>query len=183
MTSIFDFVKSIPELILDGFSALWDFLKDIVGFLGDVLKEIVSLPLKLIQLLGDLLKSLFVPSDGYFTEKLDTIRAKFLFVDSLSDTVHVFTNFFENNSFLEPPTLTVNLSSGTGTDYGMNSKAIDFSWYKPYKTSVDVLLSSILWVVFAWNTFKDLPGIINGLGSSAHSAAKIDESGVFKDDN
>lgn len=172
MTSILDFIKSIPQLILDGFSALWDFLKDI-------LKGIIELPVKLIELLGDLLKSLFVPSDGYFATKVDTIKAKFAFMDSLIDTVHVFTNFFEHNSFGEPPTVTVNLSSSTtAVDYGMSAKMVDFSWYAPYKDTIDFLISSILWVVFAWNTFKDLPSIIGGVGSAAHSTAVIDTDKV-----
>ena len=151
----------------------------VLNWLKKIVETILDIPLKLIELLGDLLKSLFVPSDGYFTAKVDTIKAKFAFMDSLIDTVQVFTNFFENNTFGEPPTITVNLSSSsTSIDYGMSAKMVDFSWYAPYKDSIDFLISSILWVVFAWNTFKDLPCIIGGIGSAAHSTAAIDTDKV-----
>jgi len=51
--------------------------------------------------------------------------------------------------------------------------AIDLTWYAKYKPTVDAILSSFIWVVFAYNTFKDLPSIISGVGSGAHAVTHI----------
>lgn len=42
---------------------------------------------------------------------------------------------------------------------------------------VDILLSSFIWVVFIFNTWKDLPHIINGAGSGAHAITEIQAKG------
>ncbi len=175
INDILTFVKQIPDNIIQ-------LGKDIGGFFGNLIDVVVSIPAKIIELLGELLKALFVPSDDYFPDKIDTIRSKFAFADSVVDTVQVFVNFFQNNSFGESPTITVNLSSSGSIDYGTSSKAIDFKWYEPFKPTVDLLISSILWVVFVWNTFKDLSNIINGGGSFVLNSAKISQHGEGESD-
>lgn len=146
-----------------------------------MVNAVISIPIKIIELLGDLLKFLFIPQDGWFDSKVDSLKARFNIIESVHQTVQVFINFFSNNDFGEPPTITVNFSSSQGLDYGVSGKAIDFSWYEPFKPTVDILVSSILWVVFSWNTFKDLPSIIGGVSSVATSTANISKE-VSKDD-
>lgn len=156
---IIDAVKSIPEKLGSLLSDIWDTVKGIPGAILDGIR------------------SLFLPSDGYFEEKVGALRERFSFFESIVDTVQVFRNFFENNDFTEPPVVTVNLNNAdSGTDYGLNAKALDMSWYKPYKPTVDAVLSSMLWVVFVWNVFRDLPGIISGASSGAYAALSISKS-------
>lgn len=122
----------------------------------------------------DGLKSLFIPSDGYFDSKIGGLRERFAFFESVVDTVQTFNNFFENNDFNEPPVITVNLQNATGKiNYGTNAKALDMSWYAPYKSYVDGILSAIMWAVFLFNTFRALPGIIGGLSVGADVTAEI----------
>ncbi len=126
------------------------------------------------SLLQELLVYLFVPEDGYFDAQLELILQKFDFVDSIYDTVQVFVNFIETNDFGKAPVISIDLSNATGRyNYGSTSYALDMSWYAPYKTSVDIILSAIMWAVFIWNCFKDLPGIINGVGAAGSASAKI----------
>lgn len=123
--------------------------------------------------LGKFFSRIFIPSSGYFERKVNALQQKFRFWESIKKTAEVFLNFFENTDFSEPPKITVNLSSATSKyDYGTSATFLDLSWYEPYKPSVDMLLSSIMWVVFAWNTFKNLPSIISGVSTAANVGAK-----------
>jgi len=46
---------------------------------------------------------------------------------------------------------------------------IDMSWYAEYKPIGDALLSSLLWVVFIWRQFRQLPGLISGMPGEFNS--------------
>lgn len=158
INDVIDAVKAIPEKLGSLLSDIWETVKGIPGAILDGIK------------------SLFLPSDGYFEEKFASLRERFAFFESVVDTVQVFKNFFENNDFDEPPVITVNLNTADGgTDYGLNAKALDMSWYEPYKDSVDSVLSAILWSVFLWNVFRDLPGIISGASGGAYAAMSLAE--------
>ena len=96
-------------------------------------------------------------------------------MNTVISAIEIFENFFQQTDFDEPPVISMNLSSADSQyDYGMVADAIDFSWYAPYKSAVDSLISSILWAVFLWNLFKSLPGIISGYGTGYIASAKID---------
>lgn len=121
---------------------------------------------------------MFIPSDGFFGKKIDSLRSEFGFASSVMDTVKTFNNFFTQINFDEPPSITIDLNSTNSKyDYGTTAKAIDLKWYAKYKPTVDVLLSSFIWVVFIFNTWKDLPNIINGVGSGGHAVAEIQKKG------
>lgn len=125
-------------------------------------------------LLQDMLKFLFIPEEGYFDAQVNLIVRKFDFADSIIDTAQVFVNFIETNDFGKAPVITLDLSNSTGKyNYGLSAFFLDMSWYAPYKKPVDVILSGLMWIVFIWNCFKDLPGIINGVGTAGASSAKI----------
>lgn len=154
-------------------------LSSIAEGIGSVINAVKSIPGAIL----DGIKSLFLPSDGYFEEKIGALRERFSFFESIVDTVQVFKNFFENNDFTEPPVVTVNLNNAdSGTDYGLNAKALDMAWYEPYKPSVDAIMSSMLWVVFIWNVFRDLPGIISGASGGAYAALSLNKESGKGDD-
>lgn len=63
--------------------------------------------------------------------------------------------------------------------YGFNFggyAVLDFSWYAPYKSRVDGLLSGFLWASFLWLLFKRLPGIIHGSAMAADTVNYIDNA-------
>jgi uncharacterized membrane protein YgcG len=55
-----------------------------------------------------------------------------------------------------------------------NMSAINLSWYAPYKSTVDNLVSGFLWLAFIWLIFKRAPSIIQGAGMAEETALKID---------
>lgn len=126
------------------------------------------------SLLQELLIYLFVPEEEYFQERTERILQKFDFAESVYDTAQVFVNFINTNDFGKAPVITIDLSNATGKyNYGTSSLCFDMSFFAPYKPISDVILSGFMWLVFAWNTFRDLPGIINGVGAAGHASAKI----------
>lgn len=126
----------------------------------------------------NLLKYLFIPSEGYFSTQLAQLQSYFGFWTSVRDTADVFMNFLKNTDFTEPPKIEIDLSlAKTSVNYGGKVYLIDLSWYEPYKESVDVILSSILWLVFIWNTYKNLPNIIAGFGGGVQASASLFDDG------
>lgn len=111
-----------------------------------------------------LLKSLFIPSDNFFSEKIKPIEEKFGFVSQIVNLAKTVIDMC-NNADVTPPSFTVDLSSSNFSwDIG-DSVTFDFSWYAPYRDTVNAWLSGFMWLGFIWNTFRGLPGIINGAGA------------------
>lgn len=133
------------------------------GFLGKILSG-----------LKNLLHKLFVPSSGFMDSKVAYLRSKFSFCDAICSTATVIHTFFEETDFTEPPVITVDLSAARSKyNYGGSAICFDMSWYEEYKPSVDAFLSGVLWVVFAWNTFKNLPSIISGVSTAVDASTKV----------
>lgn len=118
--------------------------------------------------------SLFVPSDGFFTARVNEISSNFGFWTSIRDTAAVFIDFLKETDFTVPPKIEIDLSLiKSKVNYGGKVYILDFSFYEPYKESVDVILSAIIWLVFAWNTYKNLPNIISGIGGGIQATAAL----------
>lgn len=118
-------------------------------------------------------RDLFIPRAGYFDSKVSNLKSKFSFYEAVSSTVTAFTDFFTKTEFTKPPVIEVDLSVARSKyNYGTSAIALDMSWYSEYKLYVDVFLSSVMWVVFVWNTFRQLPNIINGVGSGFKALAQ-----------
>lgn len=76
------------------------------------------------------------------------------------------------------PSIPVNLGlaqSYFGVDYGGEVEMLDLSWYTPYKSTVDNLISGFLWLAFFWVLFRRAPAIISGAGLSLSKSEDIDE--------
>lgn len=91
----------------------------------------------------------------------DAFYAKFSFVTDIFDFLReLFDRISAQN---EPPKIMLNLSRTEGSyDIGEDTVMVDFSWYERFKPTVDVFLSGLIWIVFAWNVYKKLPGILSG---------------------
>lgn len=134
---------------------------------------------KLLGGLSDLLKGLFVPRDGYFQERIDEIRSEFVLMDSVMATVDEIQSFFNESSFDEAPKISINMGNSRGQfNYGKTSYALDLSWYKEYKPSVDIILSGIMWLFFIWRVFIGLPSILGGVGTSISFATDVQEANL-----
>ena len=65
-----------------------------------------------------------------------------------------------------PPVIYMHLQDAEGTlNWGGTVAVLDMSFYSRYKLAGDLIMSSALITIFAWRTFKRLPGIISGAGS------------------
>lgn len=53
--------------------------------------------------------------------------------------------------------------------------AIDMSWYAPYKSRVDALISGFLWIGYLWLLFKRAPGIVRGAAMIEETNYKIED--------
>ena len=112
------------------------------------------------------IKDIFVPSEDFLSDKVDSIRSRFVLADSISDTAGVIIDFFNTVAQGEPPKIEIHLNTAEGGIYfGDVAYALDMTWYERYKPSVDLVLSSMMWVFFVWRVFTRLPNIINGVGS------------------
>lgn len=120
---------------------------------------------ELLQRLADLIlngiKSIFVPSEDYLTAKVNALRENFGFIDSVINTGEYIRDSISGSS--GPPEIYVDLTAADGdTNWGEKVLLTDFSWYAPYKSNVDTVLSAALWAFFGWRVFMRLPGIISG---------------------
>lgn len=73
------------------------------------------------------------------------------------------------------PELSVAL--GSSDKYGVDwagVKAVDLSWYAPYKETVDSIVSGILWLSYIFMLIKRAPGIIRGAEMITEDGIKID---------
>lgn len=117
-----------------------------------------------------------MPDPVVIEDKWNSIRQRFVFADSISNTANVIGDFFKNTDFNEPPKISIDLGKAESEyDYGTTSFALDMSWYARYKPTVDVFLSAWIWLVFLWRLYIKLPNIINGVGSdmaAVHSASE-----------
>lgn len=141
---------------------------------------IVDIPGKIIDLLGELLKFLFIPEKGFFDNQVQEVRSKFAFADSLCGTAeNIFSavsgasaTMLTDEGGSSAPCFTFDFSAAsTHWDYGGGKVVVDFAWFEPWRDTVQAIIRAFIWVVFIINTYRDLPNIINGVGSAVKTTA------------
>lgn len=143
LTGILSVPKSIAEAV--------------AGFFADVITAVQAIP----AAIADVLTAIFVPSADYVTAKVDALRTKFPFIDSVITTGEFIRDSVSGAS--GPPAIYVDLSLASSGNYGSQKVLLtDFGWYAQYKPKVDTILSAALWAFFGWRVFLKLPGIISG---------------------
>ena len=60
-------------------------------------------------------------------------------------------------------------------------KIIDFSWYSPYKTYGDLIITGFVYAFFLWRIFINLPNIIHGLGGVVDSNQMFGDFEAYKE--
>lgn len=151
---------------------------DTVKSAVDTVKNaVLSIPQTIIDKLQELLKFLFVPEEGFFDDEVGEIRRKFTFADSIVGTVETLNSKISGvTKENKAPKITVDLSSAD-SHYGFNygdTFVIDFSWFLPYREDFLALESAIIWLFFIWRTYKNLPNIINGVGTGVSTAGGLE---------
>lgn len=109
------------------------------------------------------IKAIFVPSEDFISDKVDTLMAEFSFIEPVVTLVKAFFGGIDS-TLQEPPVIYINLDDTRGSyDIGGKTPFIDMTWYAEYKPTVDKLLSAFLVAVFLWRLFRQLPGIVSGM--------------------
>lgn len=153
-------------------------LTSIIDWLRSIFNKIVALPTAISNAILALLKYLFVPAEGYFNDLFMPLRNKFNFVNDIIGASVIFKNFFNNTDFSQPPKLTVDFGKANSKyKYGGQTAILDASFYTPYKSYVDVFLSSLFWVLFLWSIFRSLSSIIKGEEARKYEKENSDNKG------
>lgn len=110
------------------------------------------------------IREIFVPDEDFVTERWNSIRERFSFVDSISETADIIIRFFKDTIFDEPPKIYINLGNAESKyDYGSSAYCLDMTWYARYKPIVDPFLSGWIWLCFIYRVYTKLPSIIGGV--------------------
>lgn len=114
----------------------------------------------------DGLKILFVPDSSFIEEKVNSIKDKFDFVDSVKLTINDITSVITNED-----NVPVFYVSVLDNKWGIEGqvKVIDLSFYAPYKTYGDAIICCFAYAFFFWRVFINLSNIINGVGGTINS--------------
>ena len=152
------------------FSGFFENVKNIVSFLNPASENFFVY--KLIDLLKEALKFLFVPSEERINAIIETVKVKFSFVDSVITAVNSVKDIVNNLGVA--PKITLNLKETKYTE-AQNVVVFDLSWYAPYKTYGDLVITGFIYLMFLWRLFIKAPNIINGIGSSAEPFDKLGE--------
>ena len=131
---------------------------------------------KLIELLGELLKSLFVPSEERITAIIDTVKAKFDFIETIKIAINSLEDIINNTG--TSPKLTINVGP---TKYTEEQKLtiLDLSFYEPYKKYGDLIFTGFIYAFFLWRFFISIPNILNATGGTVTTISSIEQK--FKD--
>lgn len=151
-------------------------LKDVKDFLGNLLSYLNPVSdnffgKKLIELLQSLFELLFIPSEEHFTAITNTVKSKFDFIDSIKYSIQSVENILTNLG--QAPKLEINLNHKYLSG---NVVVLDLSWYAPYKTYGDLIITGFVYLMFLWRLFCHVPDILNGSGSLSDG---IDAFSVF----
>lgn len=133
--------------------------------IAEIRQSILDIPQRIYEKFVELFELFFVPDEEGMNEKLTALREKFAFIDSISGYGEHLLNFLRSASGTRAPVFTIDLSDYTGNyNWGAAVITIDFSWYAPYKPTVDTLLAGIIWATWLWHTYKRIPELIHGQG-------------------
>ena len=104
---------------------------------------------------------MFVPSEGFLEDKINAIKDKFAFIDSIKLTINDMTSIVTNEE--NAPVFYVSVLKNKWGIEGQ-VKVIDLSFYAPYKEYGDTIICCFVYAFFFWRTYLHLADIINGTG-------------------
>lgn len=161
---LFDWIVDIYNLLVDALdlSAIIEWLESLGLTLSEILEWIIALPASIAESIADVLSAIFVPSEDYVTEKVESIESRFAWITPIVDYVDTIKNEMLGASV---PIIYIHLGDSEGSyNIGGTVPFLDMSWYSRYKSSGDAIISGFLWALFLWRLYIKLPSIINGAG-------------------
>lgn len=119
---------------------------------------------------------MFIPNQENLQTKINTIKQKFSFIDSISNNFSniqsmVFTNDTSTSLTISVPNNRTGINEIT---------VIDLSWYAPYKPYADTIITALIYLFFSWRVYSGLPNIISGVSHVTDSVVQISNSGGGK---
>lgn len=137
--------------------------------LEDVKNTIISSVGEAFQSVGqfilDGIRSFFVPDEDFLEEKINVVKEKFLFIDSIKASWESISNLVVNGEE-EIPKIEIDLSNAeTKYNYGGKVLALDLTWYSKFKPIVDNFIVAFSYISFVFFVFKRAPEIISGAGA------------------
>lgn len=177
LNSIKSNLKSLSNVVGEGFDSLSSGISSFKNSFMDGISSLASdIGTSVSNGISNVLKDLFIPEDGYLNDRISSIRNKFAFADSILRTAQGLLNMFNSISGNNAPSITVHLSSKTsGAFYGDKDIVISLEWYKPYKPTIDALISGILWAGYIWLIIKRVPELIKGSGMITENVLSINK--------
>lgn len=114
------------------------------------------------QTISQAISGLFIPDAALVTEITSTFNSKFGWLETIHQLGLDLCGLKPGS---QPPVIYIHLEDAEGQfKYGGMEKALDMSWYEPYKEDVDNIISGFMWLAFLWLVFKRAADIINGAG-------------------
>jgi hypothetical protein len=150
-----------------------------ITHLGDLINGLFNTLMNLLNTLKDGLltgiQALFVPSNDCISSNIDGFQNHFKFITAFKG-IGDFIQDFKNTT--EAPSIEADLGAYSRNDYkfGGKVKFIDMSWYTPFKSIGDGIITAFVYIFFAWNVYRKLPDIIQGASmSESFNAARMDK--------
>lgn len=149
------------EAIAQGIRTIGEHISNIISYINPFSEKFFGRTI--VENIGNLLRDIFVPDTTAISERLESIKSKFGFVEGIAQTINQFREIMENTSVSTG--LTINIPKNSAN---INSlKVIDVSWYEPFKPYGDMVITALIYLFFGWRVYVDLPSIIGGISSGA----------------
>lgn len=120
-----------------------------------------------------------------YTAAVDNLK-KTIFVGSAYDVFETFPKKLNDALNADSRSVLQFTTAGTKNSYfslPARTYSIDFSWYKPFKPTADVVISAFIYLGFAIAFFKRLPEIIQGAGVVYTGEVNFNESRLYEQVN
>lgn len=112
------------------------------------------------------IKAIFIPDEDFLTDKIDSVKEKFAFIDSIKQAFESVSSMLSDGNETVP-TFTIDLSSvNSKYNYGATAVALDMSWYSGLKPYIDGIIIAFAYISFIFLVFKRAPEIIKGSGAT-----------------
>lgn len=102
---------------------------------------------------------LFVPSEERITALTNTVSDKFSFIESIKIAVNSLVDVINNVG--NAPKLTIDVKESKYTE-AQSLTILNLSWYAPFKSYGDLIITGFVYAMYIWHLFIKLPGVISG---------------------
>ena len=119
---------------------------------------------------------MFVPDSENLENKVNSIKDKFSFIDSVKVTINDLTSIVTNEE--NAPIFYVDVMENKW--FSGKVKVIDLSWYAPFKTYGDTVICCFAYAFFFWRIFINLSNIISGSGGAIDSSMQISDIHAYR---